>query len=85
MTAMRQLKHEENPKGKEKIFFLCEDCLWSMTMLDKSHVEEIIGTDSTCPMCWQDGLSSFPLLLNEPFTYHYSENRGIDIKFGCKK
>lgn len=84
MTANIQLKHEENPKSKERIFFLCEDCLWSMTMLDKSHLEEIIGPESTCPMCWQDGLSSFPLVLNVSFTYHYSENRGIDIKFGRK-
>jgi hypothetical protein len=85
MTANVKLKYENNPKSKERIFFLCEDCLWSMTVLDKSHLEEIIGRDSTCPMCWQDGLSSFPLVLNDSFTYDYSENRGIDVKFGLRK
>lgn len=85
MTANLQLKYEDNPKSKERIFFLCEDCLWSMTVLDKSHLEEIIGRDNTCPRCWQDDISSFPLVLNESFTYEYSEKRGIDIKFGRQK
>jgi hypothetical protein len=56
-----------------------------MTVLDKSHLEEIIGRDNTCPRCWQDDISSFPLVLNESFTYEYSEKRGIDIKFGRQK
>jgi hypothetical protein len=85
ITTNVQLKYEDNPKSKESIFFLCEDCLWSMTLLDKSHLEEIVGRDSTCPMCRQDDLTSFPLVLNESFTYNYSENRGIDIKFGRQK
>ena len=82
MTAEVQLNYKDIPKSKERIFFLCEDCLWSMTLLDKSHIEEIIGPDSTCPRCRQDDLSSFPLVLNESFTYDYSEEKGIDIKFG---
>lgn len=85
MSANAQLKYEENRKSKERIFFLCEDCLWSMTLLDKSHLEEIVGRDSTCPMCRQGDLTSFPIILNESFTYDYSENRGIDIKFGRQK
>lgn len=85
MTANVQLKHKDNVKINERIFFLCEDCLWSMTVLDKSHLEEIIGRDSTCPRCMQDGLSSFPLVLNESFTYDYSENSGIDVKFRVRK
>ncbi|MGE5685827.1 MAG: hypothetical protein ACM3ZS_11920 [Nitrososphaerota archaeon] len=85
MTANLQLKYEDNPRSKERIFFLCEDCLWSMTVLDKSRLGEIIGRDNTCPRCWQDDISSFPLVLNESFTYEYSENRGIDIKFGRQK
>ena len=80
MTANAQL--DDNPKSKERIFFLCEECLWSATLLDKSHLEEIVGRDSLCPMCRQGDLTSFPLVLNESFTYDYSENRGIDIKFG---
>jgi hypothetical protein len=82
MKTNVQLKYDENPKSYERIFFLCEDCLWSMTLLDKSHLAEMIGRKSTCPMCGQDGLSSFSLVLNESFTYDYSENKGIEVKFG---
>jgi hypothetical protein len=56
-----------------------------MTSLDKSHLEDIIGKESTCPMCFQDQISSFPLILNESFTYGYSEKRGIEVKFGIAK
>lgn len=85
MTTNVELKYEGNPKSKERIFFLCEECLWSMTSLDKSHLGEIIGKESTCPVCFQDELSSFPLMLNDSFTYGYSEKRGIEVKFGISR
>ena len=81
MTASIELKYNENPKSKERIFFLCEECLWSMTSLDKSHLEEIIGEESMCPLCFQDQLSSFPLMFNDSFTYSYTNERGIEVKF----
>jgi hypothetical protein len=68
MTANTELKCEGNPKSKERIFFLYEECLWTMTSLDKSHLDDIIGKESTCPMCFQDQLSSFPIILNDSFT-----------------
>ena len=82
MSSSVELKYKGNPKGKERIFFLCEECLWSVTSLDKSHLEDIIGKERTCPMCFQDQLSSFPLVLNDSFTYGFSEKRGIEVKFG---
>lgn len=85
MTTIPELKNENNPKGKERIFFLCEECMWSMTCLDKSHLEEIIGMESICPICSQDQLSSFPLMLNDSFCYGYSEKRGIEVRFGIRK
>jgi hypothetical protein len=85
MTANVELKCEGNPKSKERIFFLCEECLWTMTSLDKSRLDDIIGKENTCPMCFQDQLSSFPLLLNDSFTYAYSEKRGLEVKFGVTK
>jgi hypothetical protein len=84
MTTTAEL-YEGNPKSKERIFFLCEECLWSMTSLDKSHLEDVIGKESTCPVCCQDELSSFPLMLNDSFTYGYSEARGIEVNFGIAK
>jgi hypothetical protein len=85
MTANMELKCEGNPKSKERIFFLCEECLWSMMSLDKSHFQDVIGKESTCRFCRQDGLSSFPLMLNDSFTYGYSEARGIEVNFGMAK
>ena len=85
MSSSVELKCEGNPKSKQRIFLLCEECLWSMTSLNKSHLEDIIGKESTCPMCFQDQLSSFPLVLNDSFTYGYSEKRGIEVKFGPSK
>lgn len=82
MSSSVELKYEGNPKNKQRIFFLCEECLWSMTSLNKSHLEDIIGKEGSCPMCFQDQLSSFPLVLNDSFTYGYSEKRGIEVKFG---
>jgi hypothetical protein len=85
MTSKAEIKYENNPKSKERIFFLCEECLWSMTCLNKSHLEEIIGKESTCPVCFQDQLSSFPLVLNDSFSYGYSEKSGVEVKFGIAK
>jgi hypothetical protein len=85
MTANMELKCEGNPKSKERIFFLCEECLWTMTSLDKSRLDDIIGKESTCPVCCQDELSSFPLMPNDSFTYGYSEARGIEVNFDIAK
>jgi hypothetical protein len=63
MTTSVELKYDENHISKERIFFLCEECLWSMTSLDKSHSVQIIGKEGTCPLQYQ--LSSFPLRLND--------------------
>lgn len=82
VTASAELRYKDNAKSKERIFFLCDSCFWGITSLDKSHLEEIIGMENTCPMCFQDQLSSFPLVLSDSFTYGYSEKRGIEIKFG---
>ena len=60
MTTSVELKYDENHKSKERIFFL-----WSMTSLDKSYSVQIIGKEGTCPLCFQDQLSSFPLRPND--------------------
>jgi len=85
MTTSVELKYDKNHKSKERIFFLCEECLWSMTSLDKSHSVQIIGKGGTCPLCFQDELSSFPLRLNDSFIYSHSDEREIEIMFGLGK
>ena len=81
MATSEEQIYKANPKSNERIFFLCEDCLWGMTLLGKSHMEEISGKEKMCPLCSQDQLSSFPLRMNDSFTYDYSERTGIEIKF----
>lgn len=78
----------ENPKTKERIFLLCDQCLWAVTCLNKKYLEELTDiseTEYSCPSCKQDGLSSFPLTQNDSFSYNYSDNRGLEINFGIKK
>ena len=81
MNPNAEIKSKGNCKSKERIFFLCEDCMWSVTSLDKSRLQMAIGKDGICPLCHQDQLSSFPLISNDSFTYRYSEKYGIEVKF----
>jgi len=78
-------KIQENIKYRERIFILCEDCMWSVTSLDKSRLFELVGVDGNCPLCHQDELSSFPLLSNEPLGYHYLEKNGIEVQFSNRR
>ncbi len=65
-------------KSKERIFVICDVCLWAATYLDKSRLPVL---DSRCSRCQEVGLSSFPVLANESFTYTYSEKRGLELRF----
>ena len=65
-------------KSKERIFVICDVCLWATTYLDKSRLPVL---DSRCSRCQEAGLSSFPVLANESFTYTYSEKRGLELRF----
>ena len=85
MKTNTGVNHTDNPKRNERIFFLCDHCLWSMTSLDKTHLDDILGKDNLCPICTQDELSSFPLMANDSFTYTRSKNRGVEINFGIVK
>ena len=85
MSSNAEMNSKQNPKINERIFFLCEDCMWSITCLDKSQFFKVVGKDEVCPMCHQDQLSSFPLISDNPFTYSYSEKKGIEVKFANKE
>lgn len=65
-------------KGTEHIFVICDACFWATTYLDKSRLPVL---DSRCSRCQEVGLSSFPVLANESFTYSYSEKRGVELRF----
>ena len=65
-------------KCTERIFVICDVCFWATTYLDKSRLPVL---DSRCSRCQEVGLSSFPVLVNESFTYTYSEKRGVELMF----
>jgi hypothetical protein len=75
---------ENNPKTNEKIFLVCDKCMWTVTCLDKKYLNElseISDIQYSCPVCKEDQLSSFPLTHNDSFTYNHSRNRGLEITF----
>lgn len=85
MAATETAINGTNPKINERIFLLCDKCLWTVTSLNKIYLQEISQTNYTCPLCHQDELSSFPVSPNDAFTYNYSNRRGLELTFGIKK
>jgi hypothetical protein len=88
MAATEKVMKENNPKVNERIFLLCDQCLWTVTCLTKKYLEElseISETEYTCPVCHQDQLSSLPVSPNDSYRYSYSKNRGLEVAFRIKK
>ena len=79
---------KNSPKSMEKIFLICDQCMWTVTCLNKKYLEElseISDTEYSCPTCKQDELSSFPITSNDSFRYEYSKKKGLDISFGTNE
>ena len=70
--------NETTNKSKQRIFVICDLCSWATTYLDKSRLPV---HDSRCSICQEIGLSSFPVLAEESYTYTYSEGRGVELSF----
>jgi len=80
---MKALSH----KIDEKIFLLCDQCLWAVTCIDKKYLEElseISEVEYSCPICKQDQLSSFSITSKNAFRYSYSKSNGLEITFTIK-
>ena len=78
---------ETNLKMNEKIFLLCDRCLWAATILMKKYLyelTEISETEFTCPICNQEPLSSFPISTADSYTYSYSKNKGLEVSLSSK-
>lgn len=75
---IQELTNTQNEKygSVEDIFILCETCHWCATFFDKSRLPT-----NTCPECSNIEISSFPILPNEEFAFHYSEKRGVELDF----
>jgi hypothetical protein len=88
MAAKEIEINETSPKINERIFLLCDRCLWTVTCLTKKYLDElteISETEYTCPICNQHPLSSFPISPNDSYTYSYSKNRGLEVALRSKK
>jgi hypothetical protein len=88
MAAKEIEINETSPKINERIFLLCDRCLWTVTCLTKKYLDElteISETEYTCPICNQEPLSSFPISRSNSYTYRYSKNSGLEIAFRSKK
>ena len=86
MTKLQTI--ENSPKIKERIFLLCDQCLWTVTCLDKKYLEELFDisdVEHSCPHCKKDQLSSFPITHNDSYRYSYSKSRGVEITFGINR
>ena len=81
----RVMSDTKNSKVNERVFLLCHQCFWTVTCLDKTCIQELLGKNSRCPLCNQDQLSSFPVMPNDSLTYSYSKKRGIELNFGIRK
>ncbi len=80
---MKALSH----KIDEKIFLLCDRCLWAVTCINKRYLgelSEISEVEYSCPICKQDQLSSFPITSKNTFRYSYSKSKGLEITFTIK-
>ena len=87
MATADTLINNNSPKINERIFLLCDRCLWTSTCINKKYLEElseISESELSCPVCNQDNLSSFPIAPNDSFTYCFSEDSGLEMTFRLK-
>jgi hypothetical protein len=81
-NVLASTNNETNPKAKEAIFVLCDNCFWAATFIDKSRLDVI---ENGCIVCDESLVSSFPILDNESFTFDLTERRGVELKFGVRR
>ena len=88
MAASENIISENSLKANQPIFLFCDQCLWTVTCLNKKHLEElseISEAEYSCQICNQDQLSSFPVSHNDSFRYSYSESKDLVLTFGKKQ
>ena len=88
MAIAERTTNNNSAKMNERIFLVCDRCLWTVTCLNKKYLDElseISEVELSCPSCKDDQLSSFPVMQNDSFTYTYSKIKGLKIRFGVKQ
>ena len=74
-----------NLKDDEKIFLICDQCLWNATCVNKLHLQHLLGTNYLCPVCKQDQLSSFSVKPDNPLKFTYPDETALRLTFEIKK
>ena len=69
MPTKAVMDYTKNLRDDEKIFLICDQCLWNVTCVNKLYLHKIIGTSYLCPVCNQDKLSSFPVKPDHSFRF----------------
>ena len=84
MTSKTVMADTNDLKDNEKMFLICNQCLWNVTCVNKLHLQELIGTNFLCPVCNQDQMSSFPLKPNDSFKFTYPNEAGLRLNLGIE-
>ena len=66
---------QQESEDKYKDLVICNDCLWTASLLRGSSGFEI------CPVCGKSNLEIIPVGDNESYIVHIKEKRGIEIEF----
>ncbi|HKX21424.1 MAG TPA: hypothetical protein VJM74_07110 [Nitrososphaeraceae archaeon] len=74
MDSNTVIDHVKNFKDNDNIFLICDQCLWNVTCLNKLYLHDIVGTNSICPVCKQNQLSSFPVTPDVSFKFTYPKD-----------
>ena len=71
-------KKRDRSLSSPPIFILCDTCYWCATYFDKTRTP--LGNN--CPQCNDKNnkeLTSFPIMSNESFTFHYNDKTGVEV------
>jgi rubrerythrin len=84
VSTKMAMNYAKKLNDNERIFLICDQCLWNVTCLNILHLHEILATNDLCPVCNQAQLSSFPVKPDDSFKYAYSKKGGFQLTLGKK-
>ena len=72
-------KTSTDTRSLQPKFILCNRCYWCATYFGNTRIQ----ADNNCPQCNANSneLTSFPIALNELFTFGYNRKRGGEMEF----
>lgn len=67
------MEEHKNSNHDDRIFLICDQCLWNVTCLNTFAMRGILGTNNLCPACNQEQLSSFPVKTEDSIGHNQSK------------